>query len=132
MCHVEKLRLPGSNVTVEIAGHPVAVVRDRDGHLSSTPRHGWQGETTDKYPADSALPPRLGSRRRADQRHVNTTVSQVIGSRGSCNFTYVSARWPLLDGKSFTVRNDISVCKMRLAVKQLFQASPLGAVSIAG
>lgn len=31
VCHVEKLREPGSYVTVDIAGHPVAIVRDRDG-----------------------------------------------------------------------------------------------------
>ncbi|MEL7204185.1 MAG: ring-hydroxylating oxygenase subunit alpha [Pseudomonadota bacterium] len=30
VCHVEKLRKPGSYVTVNIAGMPVAVVRDRD------------------------------------------------------------------------------------------------------
>ena len=33
VCHVEKLRAPGSFVTVDVAGHPVAVVRDRDGVL---------------------------------------------------------------------------------------------------
>lgn len=33
VCHVEKLRAPGSYVTVDIAGHPVAVVRDREGAL---------------------------------------------------------------------------------------------------
>ncbi|KIC30563.1 aromatic ring-hydroxylating oxygenase subunit alpha [Leisingera sp. ANG-S5] len=33
VCHVEKLREPGSYVTVEIAGQPVAVVRDRAGVL---------------------------------------------------------------------------------------------------
>ncbi|MEQ8896957.1 MAG: ring-hydroxylating oxygenase subunit alpha [Roseovarius sp.] len=33
VCHVEKLRAPGSYVTVSIAGRPVAVVRDRDGVL---------------------------------------------------------------------------------------------------
>ncbi|NNE22180.1 MAG: Rieske 2Fe-2S domain-containing protein [Rhizobiales bacterium] len=33
VCHVEKLRKPGSFVTVEIAGKPVAIVRDRDGVL---------------------------------------------------------------------------------------------------
>ena len=33
VCHVEKLREPGSFVTVEIAGHPIAVVRDREGGL---------------------------------------------------------------------------------------------------
>ena len=33
VCHVEKLRAPGSFVTVEIAGHPVAVVRDKEGAL---------------------------------------------------------------------------------------------------
>ena len=33
VCHVEKLREPGSYVTIEIAGHPIAVVRDRDGTL---------------------------------------------------------------------------------------------------
>ena len=33
VCHVEKTRNPGSFVTVEIAGHPIAVVRDRDGVL---------------------------------------------------------------------------------------------------
>lgn len=33
VCHVEKLRAPGSFVTVNIAGHPIAVVRDREGEL---------------------------------------------------------------------------------------------------
>ncbi|WFU05766.1 ring-hydroxylating oxygenase subunit alpha (plasmid) [Rhizobium sp. CB3171] len=33
VCHVEKLRAPGAYVTVEIAGQPIAVVRDRDGVL---------------------------------------------------------------------------------------------------
>ena len=33
VCHVEKLRAPGSYVTIDIAGQPVAVVRDRDGVL---------------------------------------------------------------------------------------------------
>lgn len=33
VCHVEKLREPGSYVTIEIAGRPVAVVRDREGAL---------------------------------------------------------------------------------------------------
>ncbi len=33
VCHVEKLREPGSFVTVQIAGHPIAVVRDRAGVL---------------------------------------------------------------------------------------------------
>lgn len=31
--HVEKLREPGSFVTIDIAGHPIAVVRDREGQL---------------------------------------------------------------------------------------------------
>ncbi|MEM8876238.1 MAG: ring-hydroxylating oxygenase subunit alpha [Pseudomonadota bacterium] len=33
VCHVEKVREPGSYIAVDIAGHPVAVVRDRDGNL---------------------------------------------------------------------------------------------------
>ena len=33
VCHVEKLRQPGRYVTIQIAGHPVAVVRDRKGVL---------------------------------------------------------------------------------------------------
>lgn len=33
VCHVEKVREPGSYVTIEIAGQPVAVVRDGDGTL---------------------------------------------------------------------------------------------------
>jgi len=33
VCHVEKTREPGSYVTVEIAGHPIAVVRAKDGVL---------------------------------------------------------------------------------------------------
>ncbi|MCI5096194.1 MAG: ring-hydroxylating oxygenase subunit alpha [Rhodobacteraceae bacterium] len=33
VCHVEKLRNPGSYVTIEIAGQPIAVVRDREGDL---------------------------------------------------------------------------------------------------
>ncbi len=33
VCHVEKLRAPGSYVAVEIAGRPIVVVRDRDGVL---------------------------------------------------------------------------------------------------
>src|SRR6056297_552124 len=33
VCHVEKLRVPGAYVTADIAGHPIAVVRDRDGVL---------------------------------------------------------------------------------------------------
>ncbi len=32
-CHAEKLRQPGSFVTVEIAGKPIAIVRDREGRL---------------------------------------------------------------------------------------------------
>lgn len=33
VCHVEKLRNPGDYIAVEIAGQPIAVVRDRDGTL---------------------------------------------------------------------------------------------------
>ncbi len=33
VCHVEKLREPGSYTTVEVAGHPIAVVRDKEGKL---------------------------------------------------------------------------------------------------
>lgn len=33
VCHVEKLRNPGDYIAVEIAGQPIAVVRDRDGAL---------------------------------------------------------------------------------------------------
>ena len=33
VCHVEKLREPGSFVTVDIAGNPIAIIRDRDGTL---------------------------------------------------------------------------------------------------
>ena len=33
VCHVEKLREPGSYITVEIAGKPIALVRDKDGKL---------------------------------------------------------------------------------------------------
>ncbi len=33
VCHVEKLRAPGSYPTIDIARHPIAVVRDRDGVL---------------------------------------------------------------------------------------------------
>lgn len=33
VCHVEKLREPGAYVTIEIAGHPIAVVRDKEGAL---------------------------------------------------------------------------------------------------
>jgi len=33
VCHVEKLRTPGAYLATEIAGRPVAVVRDRDGLL---------------------------------------------------------------------------------------------------
>ncbi|KMW56189.1 Benzoate 1,2-dioxygenase [Candidatus Rhodobacter oscarellae] len=33
VCHVEKTRAPGSYVTAEIAGHPIAIVRDADATL---------------------------------------------------------------------------------------------------
>jgi len=33
VCHVEKLRAPGAYVTTQIAGRPIAIVRDRDGAL---------------------------------------------------------------------------------------------------
>lgn len=33
VCHVEKLREPGSYVTIDIAGQPIAVVRGREGDL---------------------------------------------------------------------------------------------------
>ena len=33
VCHIEKLRDAGSYVTVDIAGNPIAIVRDRDGIL---------------------------------------------------------------------------------------------------
>ncbi len=33
VCHVEKLREPGAFVTVEVAGHPIAIVRDGNGTL---------------------------------------------------------------------------------------------------
>lgn len=33
VCHVEKTRQPGSYFTTEIAGHPIAVVRDKGGDL---------------------------------------------------------------------------------------------------
>ncbi|MDU8943593.1 aromatic ring-hydroxylating oxygenase subunit alpha [Ovoidimarina sediminis] len=33
VCHVEKLRTPGAYVTAEIAGHPIAILRDTGGTL---------------------------------------------------------------------------------------------------
>lgn len=33
VCHVEKLREPGAYVTIDIAGKPIAVVRDKEGEL---------------------------------------------------------------------------------------------------
>lgn len=33
VCHLEKLRNPGDYIAAEIAGHPIAVVRDREGRL---------------------------------------------------------------------------------------------------
>lgn len=33
VCHVEKLREPGSYTTIDIAGHPIAVVRGKEGEL---------------------------------------------------------------------------------------------------
>ncbi|WP_437881188.1 aromatic ring-hydroxylating oxygenase subunit alpha [Pseudomonas sp. LRF_L74] len=33
VCHVEKVRDPGTYTTADIAGHPIAVVRDQDGSL---------------------------------------------------------------------------------------------------
>lgn len=33
VCHVEKVREPGSYTTVDVAGHPIAVVRDHEGVL---------------------------------------------------------------------------------------------------
>ena len=33
VCHVEKVREPGSYATIDIAGRPIAIVRDRDGAL---------------------------------------------------------------------------------------------------
>jgi choline monooxygenase len=33
VCHAEKLRQPGAFVTIEIAGRPIAIVRDREGVL---------------------------------------------------------------------------------------------------
>lgn len=33
VCHVEKTRKPGSYLTVDIAGHPIAIVRDNEGIL---------------------------------------------------------------------------------------------------
>ncbi|MEX0278046.1 MAG: SRPBCC family protein [Ruegeria sp.] len=33
VCHVEKLRTPGSYITINIAGQPIAIVRDREGML---------------------------------------------------------------------------------------------------
>ncbi|MEO1492266.1 MAG: ring-hydroxylating oxygenase subunit alpha [Pseudomonadota bacterium] len=33
VCHVEKVRAPGAYVTVDVAGHPIAVVRGNDGSL---------------------------------------------------------------------------------------------------
>ncbi|MGI9483357.1 MAG: aromatic ring-hydroxylating oxygenase subunit alpha [Hyphomicrobiales bacterium] len=33
VCHVEKVREPGSYVTIEIAGKPIVIVRDQDGTL---------------------------------------------------------------------------------------------------
>ena len=33
VCHAEKLRQPGAYVTIEIAGQPICVVRDREGQL---------------------------------------------------------------------------------------------------
>jgi len=33
VCHVEKTRTPGSYVTTEIAGQPIAIVRDKSGEL---------------------------------------------------------------------------------------------------
>ena len=36
VCHVEKLQAPGSYVTADIAGHPIAIVRDRTGELRAS------------------------------------------------------------------------------------------------
>ena len=33
VCHVEKLRTPGDFIALDIAGQPIAVVRDREGTL---------------------------------------------------------------------------------------------------
>ncbi|MEP2715364.1 hypothetical protein [Pseudophaeobacter sp.] len=38
VCHVEKTRTPGSYVTVDIANHPIAVVRDKEGKLPESRR----------------------------------------------------------------------------------------------
>ena len=35
VCHVEKLREAGSYTTIDIAGHPVAIVRNKDGELNA-------------------------------------------------------------------------------------------------
>ena len=33
VCHVEKVREPGAYTSVEVAGHPIAIVRDKEGEL---------------------------------------------------------------------------------------------------
>ncbi len=33
VCHVEKVREPGSYIALQVAGHPICVVRDREGEL---------------------------------------------------------------------------------------------------
>ena len=35
VCHVEKLREAGSYTTIDIAGHPIAIVRNKDGELNA-------------------------------------------------------------------------------------------------
>ena len=35
VCHVEKLRDAGSYTTIDIAGHPIAIVRNKDGELNA-------------------------------------------------------------------------------------------------
>ena len=35
VCHVEKLREAGSYTTIDVAGHPIAIVRNKDGELNA-------------------------------------------------------------------------------------------------
>ncbi|MFK7754119.1 MAG: SRPBCC family protein [Sedimentitalea sp.] len=106
VCHVEKLRAPGDFTTAEIAGHPIAVVRGRDGHLRAfynvcqhrahvllsgsgntsrimCPYHAWV------YALDGALV-RAPHTQHLEQFDPNEICLSAVQVEAFCGFVYVN------------------------------------------
>ncbi|UZE26392.1 ring-hydroxylating oxygenase subunit alpha [Pseudomonas sp. B21-056] len=106
VCHVEKVREPGTYTTADIAGHPVAVVRDHDGTLRAfynvckhrahpvltgegkvkrivCPYHSWCYGLN----GDLASAPHVGGLKEFDKSEIHLSPVQV---EEFCGFIYVN------------------------------------------